>query len=59
MTDRLAPRIVSFALATLVTWTLFSAIDTLARTEHSGAMQMSQAAAATQFATAKAGAARS
>jgi hypothetical protein len=59
MTNRLAPRLVSFALATLVTWSLFLAIDTLALTEHSGAMQMSQAAAATQVASAKAAAPRS
>jgi hypothetical protein len=59
MTDRLAPRLVSFALAALVTWTLFSGIDTLALTEHSGALQMSQAVAATQVATAKAPAPRS
>jgi hypothetical protein len=59
MTNRLVPRLVSFALATLVTWSLFLAIDTLALTEHSGAMPMAQAAAATQVATATAGAPRS
>jgi len=59
MTNRLIPRLVSFALASLVTSILFSAIDRLALTEHSGAMQMSQAAAATQVATVKAAALRS
>jgi hypothetical protein len=38
---------------------LYTAIDTLALTEHSAAMQMSQAATATQVAIAKAAAPRS
>jgi len=59
MTARLAPRLVSFALATLVTWTIFTGIDTLALEQHSGAMQMSGVAAATQVAVANTRAPRS
>ena len=46
MTDRLSTRITSFALATIVTWSLFTGIDTLALAQHAGGLQMSQAAAA-------------
>ena len=45
MTDRTTTRLTSFALAALVTWTVFSGIDTLALEQYSSAMQMSQAAA--------------
>jgi hypothetical protein len=51
MTDRLSTRIASFALATIVTWSLFAGIDTLALEQHAGGLQMSQAAAATRVAT--------
>lgn len=59
MTNPLAPRLTSFALAALVTWMVYSGIDTLALTEHAGAMQMSAAPVATQVATARAPAPRS
>ncbi len=59
MTTRLAPRLWSFALATLVTWTIYSGIDSLALEQHAGALQMSEAAGATQVATAKTAAPRS
>ena len=49
MTDRTTTRLTSFALAALVTWTVFSGIDTLALEQYSGAMQMSQSAAPTQI----------
>ena len=50
MTDRLSTRITSFALATIVTWSLFTGIDTLALAQHAGGLQVSQAAAATPVA---------
>ena len=50
MTDRTTTRLTSFALAALVTWTVFSGIDTLALEQYSGALQMSQAAAPTHTA---------
>ncbi len=50
MPTRLAPRLLSFALAMLVTWTIFSGIETLALKQHSAAMQVSDAAGATQVA---------
>ena len=50
MTDRTTTRLTSFALAALVTWSVVSGIDTLALEQHSAAMQMSQAPAATQTA---------
>ena len=46
MTDRTTTRLTSFALAALVTWSVFSGIDTLALEQHAAAMQMSQAPAA-------------
>ena len=46
MTDRTTIRLSSFALAALVTWSVFSGIDTLALEQHAAAMQMSQAPAA-------------
>ena len=49
MTDRTTTRLTSFALAALVTWTVFSGIDTLALEQYSSALQMSQAAAPTQI----------
>ncbi|HEY6087612.1 MAG TPA: hypothetical protein VIV84_07735 [Burkholderiaceae bacterium] len=51
MTDRLSTRITSFALATIVTWSLCAGIDTLALGQHAGGPQMSQATAATVVAT--------
>jgi len=59
MTIRTTPRIVSFALAAIMTWAVLSSIDTLALTERSDAMQMSQAASTTQLASIKAHAPRS
>ena len=54
MNQRLAPRLMSFALATLVTWSIYSGIDTAgARRSTRGATQMSMAASATQVAAAK------
>ena len=50
MTDRTTIRLSSFALAALVTWSVFSGIDALALEQHAAAMQMSQAPAATQTA---------
>jgi hypothetical protein len=47
MTDRLSIRIASFVLATIVTWSLFAGIDTLALEQHAGAVRMSQAATET------------
>ncbi len=54
MNKHLAPRLMSFALATLVTWSIYSGIDTLALEQHAGAVQMSMASAAPQLAAAKA-----
>ncbi len=54
MTDRTTIRLSSFALAALVTWSVFSGIDTLALQQHAAAMQMSYAPAASQVAAAKA-----
>jgi hypothetical protein len=53
MTDRTTARLTSFVLASLVTWSVFSGIDTLAIEQHSGAMQMSNHMAPTQLADAK------
>lgn len=50
MTDRTTIRLSSFALAALVTWSVFSGIDTLALQQHAAAMEMSQAPAASQVA---------
>ena len=50
MTHRTAPRLTSFALAALVTWGVFSGIDTLALEQTSGGLQMSQSMTATQVA---------
>lgn len=50
MTDRTTTRLTSFALAILVTWSVFSGIDALALWQQSGAMPMSQAPIATQTA---------
>lgn len=46
MSDRTIPRLVSFALATLVTWSLAVGIDTLALSQHAAGQGMSQAAPA-------------
>ena len=54
MSDRLPIRIASFTLATLVTWSLAAGIDTLAIEQHSRAVPMSYAPAASQVAAAKA-----
>ncbi len=59
MNKRLAPRLMSFALATLVTWSIYSGIDTLALEQHAGAAQMSMATSTTQVAAANARAPRS
>jgi hypothetical protein len=59
MNHRLAPRLVSFALATLVTWSIYAGIDTLALEQHSGAMQMSMATGTIQVASVNAAAPRS
>ena len=53
MSTRLAPRLMSFALAVLVTWSVFIGIDTLALEQHAGALQMSQVPAAMQIAATK------
>ena len=55
MPDRLAIRFTSFALATLMTWTLASGIDMLAGHYQFDAMQMSAAPAASQVASARPG----
>ncbi|MES2956550.1 MAG: hypothetical protein V4792_00110 [Pseudomonadota bacterium] len=47
MTDRLSTRITSFALASVVTWSLFTGIDAMALEQHAGSLQMSQAPTAT------------
>ncbi len=52
MSDRLSIRLVSMALATLMTWTLAMGIDTMAFDRHSGLLQMSAAPAASQVAAA-------
>ena len=54
MSDRLSIRLVSMALATLMTWTLAMGIDTMAFDRRSGPLQMSAAPAASQVAAAKA-----
>ena len=54
MPDRLSIRLVSFALATLVTWSLAAGIDALAIEAHPGAAPMSSARAASQVAAAPA-----
>ena len=43
MTDKLRIRTTSFALAAFTTWSVCAGIDTLAREQHSGGLQMSQA----------------
>jgi hypothetical protein len=53
MTDRTTTRLTSFVLATLVTWGVFTGIDTLALEQTSGGLQMSQIPAATQTAAVK------
>jgi|APFre7841882724_1041349.scaffolds.fasta_scaffold201396_2 hypothetical protein len=53
MTPRITTRLTSFVLAVLVTWTVFSGIDTMALAQHAGATQMSQSPAATQLAGTK------
>ena len=52
MSPRLSTRLMSFALATLVTGLLLNGIDTLALARHANATQLSQAAAASQVAAA-------
>ena len=52
MNDRLTIRVTSFALAAVVTFSVLSGIDTLAQEQHAGAMQMSQANAASHVAAA-------
>ena len=52
MSNRLSIRLVSVALATLVTWTLAVGIDTMALDRDSAALQMSAAPAALQVAAA-------
>lgn len=44
MSDRTTPRLVSFVLATLVTWSLAVGIDTLALGQHAAGPELSQAA---------------
>jgi hypothetical protein len=53
MTDRTTTRLFSFALAALVTWGVFTGIDTLALEQTSGGLRMSQVPAATQTAAVK------
>jgi len=43
MTDSLRIRATSFALAAFATWSVCAGIDTLAREQNSGGLQMSQA----------------
>ena len=50
MSPRLAIRLMSFALAALVTGSLLNGIATLALARHADATQMSQAPAASQVA---------
>lgn len=52
MSNRLSIRLVSIALATLMTWTLAIGIDTLAIDRQSGVLRMSAAPAASQVAAA-------
>ena len=52
MSPRLSTRLMSFALAALVTGSLLNGIATLALVRHANAMQMSQAPAASQVAAA-------
>ena len=52
MSDRRAIRLVSFALATLMNWTLASGINMLAGNYSLDAMQMSAAPVASQVASA-------
>ena len=51
MSPRLSTRLMSFALAALVTGSLLNGIATLALARHANAMQMSQTPAASQVAT--------
>lgn len=44
MTDRLMPRVLSFAMAAIVTGSMLAGIDTLAQTEHAASDLMAQAA---------------
>ena len=50
MTDRTTTRLTSFLLAILVTWGVFSGIDTLALEQTSGGLQMSQIPVVSQLA---------
>ena len=52
MTERTTTRLTSFALATLMNWTLASGINMLAGNYSLDAMQMSAAPAASQVASA-------
>lgn len=52
MSDRLSIRLVSMALAALVTWMLGLGIDSMALDPNAGAQQMSAAPAASQVAAA-------
>lgn len=52
MSPRLSTRLMSFALATVVTGLLLNGIDTMALAGHPDAMQISQAPAALQGAAA-------
>ncbi len=52
MSDRLSIRLVSMALATLMTWALAIGIDSMALDPHADAEQMSAAPAASQVAAA-------
>lgn len=45
MTNRFAPRALSFAMAAMVTWSMLAGIDTLAHVEHAANGLMVQAAA--------------
>ena len=46
MTNRLLPRAMSLALATMVTWSMFSGIDALALQQHASHELMASHAAA-------------
>ena len=50
MTDRTTTRLTSFALAALVTWSVFSGIAALALEQHAAATHMAQTPAASQTA---------
>jgi hypothetical protein len=42
-TNRVAPRLFSFAMAAMVTWSMLAAIDTLAQSGHAANSLMAQA----------------